>query len=104
MATVEERVASGAYMLDVHVGPEWRDKIDLNRLETRSCEDCVLGQVYGEYSNGLVMLGIWGDVSAPHMIHQSMLGFAINQDGPDAGITYDEAFARLDAEWIRVLA
>lgn len=113
MATVEERVASGAYMLDVHYhDPDWRDTVDLERLNTRSCTDCVLGQLYGEYCDGLVAMGIW-DENPPPMIRQSRLGFAIDLDELDhdlmpPGMMYsayaaDEAFARLDAEWRRVL-
>lgn len=111
MATVEERVASGMYMLDIHV-PGWREGIDLGRLNTRSCEDCILGQVYGTYSEGLIQLGVWGETHVPHMIHQSMLGFAIDCDEADLDLLIDQwrataqnrAFARLDAEWRRVLA
>ncbi len=113
MATVEERVASGAYMLDVHFGPEWRDDIDLGKLDTRSCENCVVGQVYGKYERGLFEIGIFGNRSTA-MIQPEMLGFAINRDTVDAdlmdeGVYYsavaqDIAFTRLDEEWKRVLA
>lgn len=117
MPTVEERVASGAYMLDVHA-PGWRDKIDLDRLNVRSCDDCILGQVFGEYTTGLIELGVWPtgeDVPRPpHMIHQSMLGFAIDADSADADLRdaypmycsglENRAFDRLREAWIQVLA
>lgn len=34
------------------VRPNWAEKIDLNIFNISSGCDCVLGQVYGEYSNG----------------------------------------------------
>lgn len=80
MATVEERVASGVYMLDIF-SPDWRKKIDLARLDIRSCRDCVLGQVFGEYEDGMRALGLWNaeeDKVTHPMVHPAMLGFSIH--------------------------
>lgn len=44
-ATIEERVAKGAALMDAKV-PGWEKRIDANRLDMASCVDCVLGQAF----------------------------------------------------------
>ena len=51
-ATVAERVARGAALLDEKV-PGWRERINLDTFAISSCERCILGQVYGYYATGL---------------------------------------------------
>src|SRR5258708_7417760 len=48
----EERIARGIALLDKY-RPEWRSLISLERLDMYSVEDCVLGQVYGNFGIGL---------------------------------------------------
>lgn len=52
---VEERVAAGAAYLDAH--PErygdWVDRIDEDELDINSCVQCMLGQLEGDYSDGM---------------------------------------------------
>ena len=45
----KERVAKGAALLD-EMEPGWYQKIDLVTLNLRNCFSCVIGQVYGEYT------------------------------------------------------
>lgn len=45
-------VLKGAAFLD-QTEPGWHTKIDRDRLDISSREDCVFGQLYGNYSNGL---------------------------------------------------
>lgn len=101
MATVEERVASGAYMLDIF-SPGWREKIDLARLDIRSCTSCVLGQVFGDYECGMKALGLWyrseGITHKTPMVSSSMLGFGIHQNDPINKIVYN--FEELLDAWI----
>lgn len=107
MATVEDRVASGAYMLDVHYGPDWRNKIDLDTLDLKHCETCILGQVFGTYEDGLEKLGIWDKWG---MVQSDMLGFTIDLNGADQDIQPEDnesyllglvtvAFDRLQMAW-----
>ena len=57
MATIDQRVAKGAALLD-RDGPEgWRGRIDCETLDLARCRDCILGQVYGEYGTGVGKLG-----------------------------------------------
>lgn len=53
------RTKAGAKLLDHHFGgPHWVDQIDLESLSLVSHEDCVLGQLFGEYSTGKDVLDI----------------------------------------------
>lgn len=54
----KERVVKGATLLD-EMEPGWYQKIDLVTLNLRNCFSCVIGQVYGEYTeNNLTRLGL----------------------------------------------
>ena len=64
---LRERVEAGAALLDrKRRSKTWRRKIDLKQLNLESCQDCILGQLYGGYSVGLDRLErngewIWPD-------------------------------------------
>lgn len=59
MRVARERVASGMCRLDRYLIPsDWRRKISLERLRIQSASTCVLGQLFGDYTMGLAMLGI----------------------------------------------
>jgi hypothetical protein len=45
------RAKLGARLLDI-LKPGWASKIDLSRLDLGSCDACVLGQLFGNYSVG----------------------------------------------------
>ena len=53
--TVRERVSYGAVVLDEHV-PGWRDAVDPVGLDVSKCGACVLGQLFGSFRKGAVML------------------------------------------------
>lgn len=66
MATlsVEEamtRVKRGMHFLDDHRSPDWREEIEMDRLDISSGHACVLGQLYDSYSEGVVELGLADD-------------------------------------------
>ncbi|HZN72435.1 MAG TPA: hypothetical protein VFC00_12260 [Micromonosporaceae bacterium] len=48
MATIAARVAAGAAWLDLHE-PGWANRIDTERLLMRSCKECVVGQIFGDF-------------------------------------------------------
>lgn len=50
-----ERVVRGAALLDAKQ-PGWREKVDPETLQMRSECGCVLGQVFGEYVDGLLQV------------------------------------------------
>lgn len=56
-AELQEHVARGTALLDARK-PGWAFHIDLVTLDMTSCYQCVLGQLYGRYSEGLERLDI----------------------------------------------
>lgn len=52
------KVAEGVKFLDENASSDWRSEIDLDNLRLESCEVCVLGQIFGQYEDGLSELGI----------------------------------------------
>jgi hypothetical protein len=82
---IDERVLDGAAMLDEH-HPGWAAKIDVDKLCLKDCSSCVLGQVYGDYEDGLQILGRG---------NQYDLGFNM-RNGED-----EEGWALLQRHWER---
>lgn len=50
-------VQEGAELLD-RMHPDWAKRINLDTLKIESCNDCILGQLYGGYSKGKKELGL----------------------------------------------
>ncbi len=50
MLTIEERVANGMQAILAY-DPTALDRIDLDRLDVGSCDNCVIGQLFGYFSN-----------------------------------------------------
>ena len=60
-----EPVAAGSRWLDEHV-PGWEQRIDLETLDVTNCTMCVLGQVYGDFIDGLKAAGKhWSQANSP---------------------------------------
>lgn len=60
MSDFSAKVAAGMALLDQE-RPGWRQEIDLGTLDLGSCSVCVLGQIFGDYEDGLSELGIGDD-------------------------------------------
>lgn len=88
----EDRIARGAALLDEQ-RPGWRDEIDVETLDLASECDCILGQLHGDYLEGVDML----DLNLPDRV---ACGFDILSGVRDE----DKAYARLTAEWRQALA
>ena len=56
-AVLRKRVERGATLLDAEQ-PGWCKRIDLVTLDMGDTEQCVLGQMYGHYSDGVDALGL----------------------------------------------
>ena len=52
----ERQIQAGAKLLEEKVEPDWFKKIDLQRLDMFHCTFCVLGQIFGDYFDGLAQL------------------------------------------------
>ena len=97
MLTVTERVANGVRLLDEKL-PGWEKRVNLTTLEISSCKKCVLGQVFGYFSTGILSTTV---LAANH-------GFGCCEslgDGPFSQFhpRREAAFAALTAEWKRVI-
>lgn len=57
MFNYEDNVRRGMVLLSA-VTPDWRDHVNPDTLNMRSCDACVLAQVFGDYSRGRERLGI----------------------------------------------
>lgn len=55
MRKYQARVEKGIELLD-GINPGWRNGVNLNLLDMGSCEFCILGQVYGGYTEGIAAL------------------------------------------------
>ena len=49
------RARAGAVLLDAEY-PGWAEEIDLDTLDMGDCIECVLGQLYGDYMDGMAAL------------------------------------------------
>lgn len=59
MTDFATQINAGIKLLD-STTPGWREKIDLDQLDLGSCSVCVLGQVFGDYDEGIDQLGVSG--------------------------------------------
>jgi len=106
--TLAERVAAGAEWLDANY-PGWVDHVDLVLLDIRDCEDCVLGQLAGNYWHAPLFTDLAAEadviadgapwhadpIAEDRAMHRSMpLGFC--------GGTLDDE-SDLTHEWMRLI-
>ena len=76
---------------DGPVPADWRKKIDAQTLAMSSVDNCILGQIFGSYEEGLTALG---------------MGQAPNSENASYGFTstgYGPEFIALGQEWIKQL-
>lgn len=50
-------VKRGIKFLDENV-PDWHDRVDVQKLDLGSCQECILGQLYGSFDDGYRELGL----------------------------------------------
>jgi hypothetical protein len=58
MQTAVSRAAAGARVLDTKI-PDWAKKVDVSRLDIGDTENCILGQIFGDYNDGQTKLGFF---------------------------------------------
>lgn len=87
---VQKRVDKGAQLLD-ETYPTWASLIDTERLDIRDECRCVLGQVYGSYSDGLDRL--FGEPMANEMDELSERhGFDTEPDERDGEYSIEDVY------------
>jgi hypothetical protein len=87
---IPTRVAKGVALLD-EKAPGWVGFINLADFSISTTDNCVLGQVYGSYDEGMEELSLRDP---------ELYGFDVETHG----MTGILEFRRLQAEWVRVLA
>lgn len=55
----KEAVKAGVGFLNRTQGARWPSRIDTNVLDMGSCINCVIGQLYGYYGQGMRELGLY---------------------------------------------
>ena len=56
---IVEFVEKGVELLD-KAKPDWYKEIDMEAFYISSCQQCILGQLFGNYTDGTIMLGVSG--------------------------------------------
>lgn len=94
--TIEQRVAAGAAWLDEN-RPDWLGRIFLESLDVSSCTLCVLGQVYGD----------WTEAPDDAKYDEEYDEEAYDYLSPARARGFDhygnEGYAELTAEWRRLI-
>jgi hypothetical protein len=95
---ITHRVSRGVSLLDKSL-PGWRSKVDVDGLEMRLCTSCLLRQLFGDFNDGLALLGL-PDYGA--RAHRAAVSHGFDLDEPKTrqpGSQWDE----LDEAWIAVI-
>jgi hypothetical protein len=94
---LSERVNRGAKLLDAK-HPGWHKEININELNMASCTQCILGQCFGRYGNGLDALQLEDfDDDGQEKLDDIAHGF----DHVSHGGASEEDWAELKNLWIR---
>lgn len=94
-----QRVKEGAALLD-QSKPDWFTKIDPSHLHMDSCAACVLGQVYGEYGQGILILDIGpGGLYGFDTLNGDIQILEKNTD-PDEVVVFQDCFRILRDLWV----
>lgn len=100
MITVEQAVRNGIELLDAEGPKDWRELVDVELLDVASIGRCVLGQIYDDYSLGMMELFDYGEEYwEPLGIKYGFEAQLLPGPGYN-GRDYDA----LTAEWVRVLS
>lgn len=91
---VSERVLNGVTFLDETV-PDWREKIEPISLNVADGNNCVLGQVFGNFGDGLIFLKKDANWAADHGMYAY---------GHNDGVSCLKEYQRLTEEWRIVLS
>lgn len=96
------RVEKGAALLDERC-PGWFKRIDIAQLALASCSRCVVGQLYGEFVNGLKSLDLYLGThdNSPAVDHGFAIGDGDGRPREDADACF---WSPLRDCWVSVIA
>ena len=94
----------GAAYLDT-VRPGWANEINLARFNINDTEDCVIGQLYGNYREGRAELfGIEPDDYAPNQAASDRESYRLSVEyGFDYELDVSLNFTAWQAEWVQLI-
>ena len=91
----EQRVTRGAAYLD-HVHPGWHNHIDVGRLKLHDGCGCILGQLCGDYTIGIMALGLVTE-AVPR-------GFSLRCDDLSPRMSRPANYQPLQDAWVAAIA
>lgn len=110
MSTINERVQAGIALLDEKGPADWRERIDLGKLDLAYMSRCILGQVFGDFYAGARDLG-FKEEWAWYVNERDTAPYGFWRDAslPDAYGDEDlqeseDEYAQLTAAWKAALA
>jgi hypothetical protein len=93
----EDRVANGAALLD-RARPNWAREIAQDELAMATCDQCILGQLYGDYRVGFRM--VLEPLPSRYLFAATDFGFTLpGEEQPDWGRETLLRFAALAEAW-----
>lgn len=96
-----DTVQAGAALLDEKGPSNWRERINPDTLDTDSLTQCVLGQVFGTYMEG--MNALFGKNSWTFGKINEEYGFERIYDDPEGDLDHWQEHADLTSTWLRLL-
>ncbi len=95
------RVKRGADVLDTHC-PNWRKVLNLKKFEHNNCYKCILGQLYGEFTDGLGRIGLdRADEAEHHGFDVPFPSNYIKMSTEAEEKYYKTAYKKLSELWIK---
>jgi hypothetical protein len=94
---ITERVQKGVKFLDEHIA-NWVDGIDVLKLELDNSCNCILGQLFSTYANGIQHCFPVVPMTKKCIIART-LGFDVSTYHPDAAVHNE--YDALEKEWIQ---
>ena len=93
---MEDQVRRGIALLDDKV-EGWRERVSLNELDTNDCDQCVLGQLFGDYYSGKIELHL-------SSIQAQACGFSVPERLIDYSTLESVEYEALTNTWKALLA
>ena len=100
MLTIQARVGAGAAFLD-RCQPDWIRQIDLQKLDMSDPQDCMFGQIFGSFEEGIFRIEL-GSHARQEALPEESLGFEAIADQSHTAQMIAE-YAALTDEWRRVI-
>ncbi len=87
-------------ILDVII-PDWKNHIDKDRLDMSYCEDCILGQLYGRYTYGMLEMEFNNEQAVEYALQTTKAYMFLLGDEEERQMEIE--YARLTKVWKEVL-